>query len=162
MRQTSTGPITGCDSAFAAGLGYTRKSANCTERNLALTSSPISLAALSIGSMLVVAGSAAADNSAPIPALSGQWGHSNLNLEQPATGPKIMTNTLFRRDGTIDDDAGRLADYKSSLLTPRASGILKARGEYSMTGMSIPDPHNQCWPEPPPFTMSIQIELLVV
>jgi hypothetical protein len=132
------------------------------ERDLSLTSSHISVAVLLVGSMAAITGSAAADSRATIPDLSGQWGHSNLNLEQPATGPKIMTNTLFKKDGTIDDDAGRLADYKSPLLTPLASGILKGHGEYSMTGASIPDPHNQCWPEPPPFTMSIQIELLVV
>jgi len=109
-----------------------------------------------------IASPTSADNSPSIPDFSGQWGHSNLNFEQPATGPKILGNTLHKKDGTIDDDAGRLADYSSPLLTPLASGILKAHGEYSMTGLSIPDPHNQCWPEAPPFAESIQIELLVL
>jgi len=119
-----------------------------------------SISALLAGGLLTFAPAAQADSA--IPDLSGQWSHSNLNLEQPATGPKIMTNTLFNKDGTIDDNAGRLTDYKSPLLTPLASGIAKAHGEYTMTGLSLPDPHNQCWPEAPPFVESIQIELMVV
>lgn len=104
---------------------------------------------------------ASADSSS-IPALSGHWGRSNFNLEQPAGGPVFIANTLRKKDGTIDDDAGRLGDYKNPLLTPAASAILKAHGEFSMTGQSIPDPHNQCWPEPPPFTTAIQLELLIL
>lgn len=111
---------------------------------------------------VIVGSTAAADELGSIPQLSGQWTHSNLNLEQPATGPKIMTNTLLNKDGTIDDNAGRVTDYKSPLLTPLASGIVKAHGEYTMTGLSLPDPHNQCWPEAPPFAGSIQIEVMVV
>jgi len=116
---------------------------------------------IAAGALLVVSGATVADG-ARIPDLSGDWGRSNFNLEQPATGPVFIGNTLHKKDGTIDDDAGRLGDYKSPLLTPAASAILKAHGEFSMTGQSIPDPHNQCWPEPPPFTMSIQLEVLLV
>ncbi|HEX5279243.1 MAG TPA: hypothetical protein VFW28_04110 [Micropepsaceae bacterium] len=119
------------------------------------------LASTAAGALLVVSGSAAAD-AQNVPALSGQWGRSNFNLEQPANGPVLIGNTLHKKDGTIDDDAGRLGDYKSPLLTPAASAILKAHGEFSMTGQSIPDPHNQCWPEPPPFTMIIQLEMMLL
>ena len=115
-----------------------------------------------LGSMAAIPVSAVADNSTPVPDLSGQWSHANLNLEQPATGPKIMTNTLVNKAGLIDDNAGRLTDYKSPLLTPLASGIVEAHGKYTMTGLSLPDPHNQCWPEPPPFAESIQIEFMIV
>jgi hypothetical protein len=113
-----------------------------------------------IGSLIMVSPVAADDSAGP--ALSGHWGRSNFNLEQPQDGPKFITNTLKKKDGTLDDDAGRLGDYNNPILTPEAAAILKAHGEFSMTGMSIPDPHNQCWPEPPPFTMSIQLELLVL
>lgn len=113
------------------------------------------------GALLLVSGAAAADG-AGIPDLSGDWGRSNFSLEQPPDGPKFITNTLKKNDGTIDDDAGRVGDYNSPILTPQAAAILKSHGEFSMTGQSIPDPHNQCWPEPPPFTMSIQLELLVL
>jgi hypothetical protein len=121
---------------------------------------PSSVAAVFAGGLLTFAGPVFADD--PIPDLSGQWSHSNLNLEQPATGPKIMTNTLVNKAGLIDDNAGRLTDYKSPLLTPLASGIVEAHGKYTMGGLSLPDPHNQCWPEPPPFTMAIQLEVLLL
>jgi hypothetical protein len=104
----------------------------------------------------------AADISAAVPALSGHWGRSNFNLEQPQDGPKFIANTLKKKDGTIDDDAGRVGDYNNPILTTAAAAILKAHGEFSMTGQSIPDPHNQCWPEPPPFTMAIQLELMLL
>lgn len=119
-----------------------------------------SIGALFAGGLLTIAGPVLADE--PVPDLSGQWSHSNLNLEQPATGPKIMTNTLRGKDGLIDDNLGRLTDYKSPLLTPLASGIVEAHGKYTMTGLSLPDPHNQCWPEPPPFAESIQIQFMLV
>ncbi len=116
---------------------------------------------IAAGALLVVSGATAA-NGPSVPDLSGEWGRSNFNLEQPPTGPVLIGNTLHKKDGTIDDDAGRLADYNSPLLTPAASAILKAHGEFSMTGQSIPDPHNQCWPEPPPFTMIIQLEMMLL
>src|SRR5579863_2953107 len=93
-----------------------------------------SVGALLAGGFLTFAGPVLADDA--IPDLSGQWSHSNLNLEQPATGPKIMTNTLVNKAGLIDDNAGRLTDYKSPLLTPAASAIVEAHGKYTMTGLS--------------------------
>ncbi len=57
---------------------------------------------------------------------------------------------------------GGWGDYNSPLLTPEAAAILKKHGEFSMTGQSIPDPHNQCWPEPPPFGLSIQLEIFLL
>jgi hypothetical protein len=74
----------------------------------------------------------------------------------------FIANTLKKKDGTIDDDSGRVGDYKNPLLTPEGAAILKRHGEFSMTGQSIPDPHNQCWPEPPPFTLTIQLEVLLL
>jgi hypothetical protein len=119
------------------------------------------MATAAIGSLAMIC-PVVADDSAAVPALSGHWGRTNFNLEQPPDGPKFITNTLKKIDGTLDDDAGRVGDYTNPILTPEAAAILKAHGEFSMTGQSIPDPHNQCWPEPPPFTMSIQLELLVL
>ena len=86
-------------------------------------------------------------------------GPHHFNLEQPPSGTGPLSNTLRKADGTIDDDKGRVADFNSPLLKPEAAAILKERGEYSLTGQSIPDNHNQCWPEPPPFTLTIQLEL---
>src|SRR5579871_1656708 len=130
------------------------------ERELRFDAAQMAIAAAAIGSLTIISPVTASDSA--VPDLSGQWSHSNLNLEQPATGPKIMTNTLVDKAGLIDDNAGRLTDFKSPLLTPLASGIAEAHGKYTMTGLSLPDPHNQCWPEPPPFAESIQIQFMVV
>src|SRR5258707_14363624 len=100
-----------------------------------------------------------AETGASIPALSGEWGRTVFNLEQPASGPGPIVNRVRKADGTIDDNAGRVGDFTSPLLKPEAAEILKKRGEYSMTGQSIPDMHNQCWSEPPPFTLTIQLEM---
>src|SRR6267142_635926 len=94
-----------------------------------------------------------------IPALSGHWGRTLFNLEDPPSGQGPLNNTMRRANGTIDDNAGRVADFNSPLLKHEAAEILRKRGEYSLTGESIPDNHNQCWPEPPPFTLTIQLEM---
>ena len=104
----------------------------------------------------------AAQTAAPIPDLSGHWGRTNFNLEQPASGPKFIANTLRKRDGTIDDDTARVGDYTNPILRPEAADILRRRGEFSRTGQSIPDPHNQCWPEAPPFVLTIQVGILLL
>lgn len=114
------------------------------------------------GATIILCSATAADNSASIPDLSGHWSRTNFNLEQPDTGPKIISNTLRKPDGTIDDDTARLGDPTNPILTPLAARILREHGELSRTGKAISDPHNQCWPEPPPFALSIQVELLLL
>src|ERR1044071_6852140 len=121
------------------------------------------LAALGfVSAAMVVCPATGGENSPSIPELSGHWSRTNFNLEQPDSGPKIISNTLRKPDGTIDDDTARLGDPTNPLLTPLASRILREHGELSRTGKAISDPHNQCWPEPPPFALSIQIELLLL
>ena len=102
---------------------------------------------------------AGAESAARIPDLSGYWGRDVFNLEAPPSGPGPITNTMRKADGTIDDVAARVGDYTSPLFKPGAAEVLRRRGEFSLTGMSIPDPHNQCWPEPPPFVLSIQLAM---
>ena len=115
-----------------------------------------------ISTAMFVGPAVAAQNSTAIPDLSGHWGRTNFNLEQPPTGPKFTVNTLKKPDGTIDDDTGRIGDYTNPLLTPQAAQILKQHGDFSRTGQAIPDTHNQCRPEPPPFTLTIQVEVLLL
>jgi hypothetical protein len=102
--------------------------------------------------------SAVAQNAA-VPQLSGHWGRTNFNLEEPPSGPGPTVNTMRKRDGTIDDDLARVGNYTNPILRPEAAAVLKQRGEYSQTGLSIPDMHNQCWSEPPPFTLTIELEM---
>jgi hypothetical protein len=111
---------------------------------------------------LAVAAPTALDAASAVPQLSGHWGRTNFNLEQPPAGPRFIVNTLKKPDGTLDEDSARIGDFNSPLLTPAGAAILKRHGEFSRTGESIPDPHNQCHPEPPPFTLTIQIGLLLL
>jgi hypothetical protein len=112
-----------------------------------------------ISTAILVWPATGAEIAASIPPLSGQWGRTLFNLEQPPSGPDLIVNRMRKADGTIDDDKARIGDFTSPLLKPEAAEILKKRGEYSLTGRSIPDMHNQCWPEPPPFTLTIQLEM---
>jgi hypothetical protein len=111
---------------------------------------------------MAVCAAAGAENSASIPELSGHWSRTNFNLEQPDSGPRFIANTLKKPDGTIDDDTARVGDYTNPILTPEAAKILREHGELSRTGKALSDPHNQCWPEPPPFTLTIQVEVLLL
>ena len=122
------------------------------------------VAALSITTLGLLAFTAttvlAADNSAS-PNLSGRWSRAMLNLAAPPSGPGPIANTYKRPDGRISDDF-RVGDYKSALLKPEAAEILKRHGELSLGNAAIPDPHNQCWPEPPAFSAAIEMGLQIV
>jgi hypothetical protein len=115
-----------------------------------------------VSAAMLVCTATGAENSASIPELSGHWSRTNFNLEQPESGPKFITNTLKKPDGTIDDDTARVGDYTNPILTPEAAKISREHGELSRTGKAISDAHNQCWPEPPPFTLTIQVEVLLL
>src|SRR5882672_5243742 len=93
---------------------------------------------------------------APIPDFSGIWGRNWLFFEPPSSGPGPIVSKLRNPDGTMDLRAAQVADETNPMLKPEAAAALKKRGEISLSGMPYPDPHNQCWPEPIPFTLSIQ------
>ncbi len=118
--------------------------------------------AKSAGAALIAVMSLEAAHAESIPDLSGRWGRTLFNLEAPPSGPGPLINTIRKADGTINDDKARVADFNSPLLTAQGAAILKQHAEFSLAGNSIPDPHNQCWPEPPPFTLAIQLELQVL
>jgi hypothetical protein len=82
-----------------------------------------------------------------------------FNLEQPPSGPRFIANTLKKPDGTIDDDTARRRLHEPDSHS-RGGEILKKHGEFSRTGQAIT--HNQCRPEPPPFTLTIQVEVLLL
>ena len=49
-----------------------------------------------------------------------------------------------------------VGDYTNPILRPEAAATIKKIGEKELSGIVEPNPHNQCWPEPTPFTLSIQ------
>jgi hypothetical protein len=97
-----------------------------------------------------------ADNTDAIPQLSGHWTRSVLNLAPPPIGPGPILNMFRNPNGTINDTY-RVGDFRSPLLKPEAAEVLRKHGEMSLSGMAIPDPHNQCWPEPPGFASAIEM-----
>ncbi len=96
-----------------------------------------------------------AEPAAPIPDLSGQWGRNVLDFEPPPSGPSPVINTVRKADGTFDNGA-LVGDYTNPILKPEAAEILKRRGEISLSGRTFSNPHNQCWPEPSPFALTVQ------
>jgi hypothetical protein len=90
-----------------------------------------------------------------IPDFSGLWGRDSLNLESPLSGPGPVVNMSHQADGTMDMNK-LVGDYTNPILKPEAAAILKRRGELSLMGQSVPNAHEQCRPEPPPFIFAVQ------
>lgn len=90
-----------------------------------------------------------------IPDLSGQWGRNMLNFEAPPSGPGPIVNSVRMADGTMDHDVP-VGDTTNPILKPEAAEVLAQRGRISLSGRAFSSHHNQCWPEPPPFTLAMQ------
>jgi hypothetical protein len=120
---------------------------------------PVAIA-LTTASVGVAAG---ATQIASVPNFTGTWQHPVFPwFEPPASGPGPITN-LSRwpqraiegqapsREGVSDYDQ-LVGDYKNSILQPWAAEIVKGFGAKSLAGITFPNPSNQCWPMPMPFT----------
>ena len=97
---------------------------------------------------------------ASIPDLSGIWGRDWFTFEPPSSGPGPIISKLRNPDGTLIHSA--VGDYSNPILRPQAAEVVKKKGEIELSGAAFPSPHNQCWPEPTPYTLSIQLGLLVI
>jgi hypothetical protein len=112
----------------------------------------------------------AADEVLKYPDLSGQWGRDMIFFEPPASGPGPVVNTIRKADGTIVArdrccEAPRgmyLGDYTNPILKPEAAEAVKKFGDLLVSGRVLPDLHNSCWPEPPPFVMAVHFGVLIV
>ena len=100
---------------------------------------------------------------ASVPDFTGTWQHPVFPwFEPPASGPGPINN-LSRwpqraiegqapsREGVSDYDQ-LVGDYKNPILQPWAAEIVKKFGAKSLAGITFPNPSNQCWPMPMPFT----------
>jgi hypothetical protein len=97
---------------------------------------------------------------ASIPDLSGIWGRNFFTFEPPLSGPGPIVSKLHRPDGTPIFSA--VGDYTNPILRPQAAEIVKKNGETELSGIAIPNPHNQCWPEPTPFILGIQMGMQLI
>jgi hypothetical protein len=55
-----------------------------------------------------------------------------------------------------------VGDYTNPILKPEAAEVVKGSAEKELSGTAIPNPHNQCWPEPTPFTLNIQFGVKII
>jgi hypothetical protein len=94
-----------------------------------------------------------------IPDLSGIWGRW-FNIEPPSLGPGPVVSKLRRPDGTVVQSV--VGDFTNPILRPPAAEIVKRNGELELSGIVIPNPHNQCRPEPTPFALSIQLGMQII
>jgi hypothetical protein len=101
----------------------------------------------------------AKESAASIPDLSGIWGRW-FTFEQPPSGPGPVVSRLRRPDGTMILSV--VGDYTNPILRPEAAVTIKKIGEMELGGKVLPNPHNQCWPEPTPFTLSIQLGVQLI
>ncbi len=103
------------------------------------------------------------------PDFTGTWQHPAFPwFEPPATGVGPITNLSRWAEQLPSGVAGSAAlpasktgisnydqlvgDYKNPILKPWAAEIVKKFGEQSLAGITVPNPSNQCWPYPMPFT----------
>jgi hypothetical protein len=96
---------------------------------------------------------------ASIPDLSGVWGRW-FNFEPPSSGPGPIVSKLRRPDGTIIQSV--VGDFTNPILRPHAAEVVKKNGELEQSGIVIPNPHNQCRPEPTPFALNIQLGMQII
>ena len=94
-----------------------------------------------------------------VPNLSGIWGRW-FNFEPPSSGPGPVVSKLRRPDGSIIQSV--VADFTNPILRPDAAEVGKKNGELELSGIVIPNPHNQCRPEPTPFALSIQLGMQII
>jgi hypothetical protein len=95
-----------------------------------------------------------------IPALTGIWGRHMLLFEPPESGPGPVVSKLRKPDGSPMFSA--VGDFTNPILTPRAREEVKTFGNQELSGVAFASPHNQCWPEPTPYILSIEFGLQIL
>ena len=119
-----------------------------------------------ISAVALLASSAFAQETAPVPDFAGIWGNPYLyGIERPPSGPGPLVNTARRPQG-VDIDGRRfppgsaplvsnatrlVGDYNNPILKPDAAALVKKRGELALAGTGFPSARNQCWPQGVPF-----------
>jgi hypothetical protein len=116
---------------------------------------------LVFGTAAAMAAFSADAAAAGIPDFSGPWGRDVLYFEPPLSGPGPVVNRSRRPNGSMDGSA-LFGDFTNPILKPASAEVLKKFGAISLTGAAFANPHNQCRPEPVPFTLAIQFAVQIV
>jgi hypothetical protein len=117
--------------------------------------------AAAVAALLIASAAPLNAQTAPVPDLSGQWGRDNGFFEQPLSGPGPVAQTMRRADGVMDILAPWVGDDANPILKPQAAEAVRKFGELALHGTVLPDLHNRCWPEPPPFVLAGRFDRLV-
>jgi hypothetical protein len=95
---------------------------------------------------------------ASVPDLSGVWGRDWLFFE-PKPGSPFPVGAKMRPDGTVILE--EIADDTNPILTQKAAAKIRQVNEIARND-SVPDPANQCRPEPTPFTLTWQTGVTLI
>ena len=87
---------------------------------------------------------------ASIPDLSGVWAHPGVGFGPPLSGPGPVINKSRLPSGQSNSDL-LVGDYSNPILKPAAAEVIKRNGEIQLSGLSYPDPDNQCLQNPLPY-----------
>lgn len=104
----------------------------------------------------------AAETARSIPDLSGQWGRDMVFFEPSRSGPGPVVSTSRKPDGTMDVFGAWAGDPTNPILKPEAAEAVRKRSELARSGTVVPDMHNSCWPEPPPYVLALHFGVQVV
>lgn len=105
---------------------------------------------------------ALAADKASIPDLSGIWGRNWFHLEQPSSGPGPITGKLRNPDGRFNLLGLWVGDFSAPILKPEAAETVRRLGNLESGGKAFPNPHSQCWPEPTPFALGVQLGIQIL
>ena len=99
-----------------------------------------------------------------IPDFAGIWGRNWFFLEPPFSGVGPVGSKRKLPDGREDIQGASfvvIGDDANPILTPRAAEALRRRAAISRNG-AAPDPHNQCLPEPTPYTLALSSAIQII
>ena len=109
-----------------------------------------------------VSGPAIAAENGAIGSFSGQWGRDTLFFEPPESGPGPIIRMTQKSDGTANPRGVWVGDFSNPILKPEIAEVLRKRVERQMSGTVVPDAHNSCWPEPPPYVLAVHFGVHIV
>ncbi len=131
----------------------------------------VRIAIISAALAVTVLDAQAADEQLTYPDLSGQWGRDMLFFEPPASGPGPVVSADRKLDGTVTardpcctivTQGGWLGDHTNPILKRQAAEAVKRFGDLAFNGTVVPDLHNTCWPEPPPYVMGMHFGIQIL
>jgi hypothetical protein len=93
--------------------------------------------------------------------LGARFGKNVFNFEGMPSGPQPLRN-LNRQPNGKANNRQLVGDYHNPILTPEAAAIVKQKGELATSGKGFPNAQDQCRPMGPPFSLAMQLGLVML